>query len=358
MHNLNTIITGTGSYIPSKVVTNQDFSLNKFYDTDGTAFDIPHDVIAQKFTAITGIVERRYAEDNMLTSDMGVIAAERAIADAGINKEEIDQIIVAHNFGDVRKSTIQGDAVPSLASRIKHGLNIENPACVAYDLLFGCPGWIQGLIHADSFIRNGIAKKCLIIGTETLSRVIDQHDRDSMIYSDGAGACILEGRESDRKTGILSHSMASFTKEEAFFLFFGKSNLDDADPTVRYIKMYGRKVYEFALSRVPAAMKESLDKSGVDISELKKILIHQANEKLDSEVVKRFYRLYKIKQAPDEVMPMNISHLGNSSVATIPTLLDMVRKNQIEGHQLHEGDIILFASVGAGMNINAITYRY
>lgn len=358
MHNLNTIITGTGSYIPSKVVTNQDFSLNKFYDTDGTAFDIPHDVIAQKFTAITGIVERRYAEDNMLTSDMGVIAAERAIADAGINKEEIDQIIVAHNFGDVRKSTIQGDAVPSLASRIKHGLNIENPACVAYDLLFGCPGWIQGLIHADSFIRNGIAKKCLIIGTETLSRVIDQHDRDSMIYSDGAGACILEGRESDRKTGILSHSMASFTKEEAFFLFFGKSNLDDADPTVRYIKMYGRKVYEFALSRVPAAMKESLDKSGVDISDLKKILIHQANEKLDSEVVKRFYRLYKIKQAPDEVMPMNISHLGNSSVATIPTLLDMVRKNQIEGHQLHEGDIILFASVGAGMNINAITYRY
>lgn len=358
MHNLNTIITGTGSYIPSKVVTNQDFSLNRFYDTDGTAFDIPHEEIAQKFTAITGIVERRYATDDMLSSDMGVIAAERAIAYAGINKEEIDQIIVAHNFGDVRKSTIQGDAVPSLASRIKHGLNIENPACVAYDLLFGCPGWIQGLIHADSFIRNGIAKKCLIVGTETLSRVIDQHDRDSMIYSDGAGACILEGRESDNKTGILSHSMASFTKEEAFFLYFGKSNLDDADPTVRYIKMYGRKVYEFALSRVPAAMKDSLDKSGVDITELKKILIHQANEKLDTEVVKRFYRQYKIKQTPDKVMPMNISHLGNSSVATIPTLLDMVRKNQIEGHQLHPGDIILFASVGAGMNINAITYRY
>lgn len=358
MQILNTIITGTGSYIPSKVVTNQDFSLNRFYDSDGTAFDIPHEEIAQKFTAITGIIERRYASDDMLTSDMGVIAAERAIADAGINKEEIDQIIVAHNFGDVPKSTIQGDAVPSIASRIKHGLNIANPSCVAYDLLFGCPGWIQGLIHADSFIRNGIAKKCLIVGTETLSRVIDQHDRDSMIYSDGAGACILEGRESDHKTGILSHSMASYTKEEAFFLYFGKSNVDDADPTVRYIKMYGRKVYEFALSRVPAAMKESLDKSGVDITELKKILIHQANEKLDTEVVKRFYRQYKIKQAPDEVMPMNISHLGNSSVATIPTLLDMVRKNKIEGHQLHEGDIVLFASVGAGMNINAITYRY
>jgi len=122
--------------------------------------------------------------------------------------------------------------------------------------------------------------------------------------------------------------------------------------------MYGRKVYEFALSHVPAAMKESFDKSGADIHDLKKILIHQANEKLDAEVTKRFFRLYKIREIPEKIMPMNIQKLGNSSVATVPTLMDMIRKNQIEGHEFNKGDILLFASVGAGMNINAITYKY
>lgn len=358
MKYLNTIITGTGSYIPTIVVTNQHFSSNKFYDPSGNLFDVPHQEIAEKFIAITGIEERRYASEDLINSDIGAIAAERAIQDAGINKEEIDQIIVAHNFGDVRKGTIQTDAVPSIASRIKHRLNIENPGCVAYDLLFGCPGWIQGLIHANSFIKSGLSKKCLIIGTETLSRVIDQHDRDSMLYSDGAGACILEGVEADEPQGILSSSMASFANEEVYFLFFGKSNIDDSDPNVKYIKMYGRKVYEFALTHVPNAMKESLDKAGVDIHDLKKVLIHQANEKLDSEVLKRFYRLYKIKEVPEKIMPMIIQKLGNSSVATVPTLLDLIRKNQMDEHEIQKGDIVLFASVGAGMNINAITYKF
>jgi len=357
MNYINSIITGTGSYIPTEIVTNEDFSSNKFYDLAGTPVELPHEEIAEKFIAITGILERRYASEDLLTSDIGAIAAERAIEDAGIDKEEIDQIIVAHNFGDVRKGTIQTDSVPSLASRIKNRLNIENPACVAYDLLFGCPGWIQGLIHAESFIKSGLAKRCLVVGTETLSRVIDRHDRDSMIYSDGAGACILERSESGRKTGILSSSMASFAKEEAYFLYFGKSNLDESDPNVKYIKMYGRKVYEFALTHVPAAMKQSLDKAEVDIKDLKKVLIHQANEKLDSEVLKRFYRLYGIREVPEKIMPMIIQKLGNSSVATVPTLLDMIRKNQIEGHEFNQGDVIMFASVGAGMNINAITYR-
>ena len=356
----NIVITGTGSYIPTEIVTNEDFSVNEFFDTEGKAFEIVHEEIAEKFKAITGISERRYVTDELVSSDIGTIAARRAIDDAGINPENIDQIIIAHNFGDVRKRSIQTDTVPSLGSRIKHNLGIHNPYCVAYDILFGCPGWIQGMIQAEAFMKAGLAKKCLVIGTETLSRVVDMHDRDSMIYADGAGACILELKEGDYKEGILSCISATYSKEQAYFLFLGPSNNEDSDPNIRYIKMYGKKIYEFALTHVPHAMKACLENSGGFIHELKKIFIHQANEKMDDEIIKRFYKLFKIRELPEDITPMSIHKLGNSSVATVPTLYDQVRRGEGEErhHLLNKGDLIMFASVGAGMNINAITYRY
>lgn len=357
MSYLNTVITGTGSYIPTQVVTNPDFANNKFYGADNVAFDISHEEISEKFRAITGIQERRYVTDDLCASDIAAIAAGKAIEDAKIDPEELDQIIVAQDFGDILKGTIQTDTVPSLAARVKHILEIENPKCVAYDLIFGCPGWIQGVIHADSFIRTGIAKKCLIIGTETLSRVIDVHDRDSMIYSDGAGATVIEAVEENEKRGILSFSTESYTKEEAYYLYLGKSNIGNADPKIRYIKMHGRKIYEFSLKYVPGVVKESIDKANLDISDVKKIFIHQANEKMDQEIVKRLFRLYNIREAPADIMPMSIHKLGNNSVGTVPTLLDLVKKEQFGDHSLSPGDNIVFASVGAGMNINAIAYR-
>lgn len=354
----NVMITGTGSYVPENIVTNDHFHLNRFYGPDGKAIDAPFGEIVQKFKAITGIEQRRYVSDDQTSSDIGTIAAKLAMEDAAIDPESIDQIIVAHNFGDVKKGTIQTDTVPSMAARIKHNLQIENPACIAYDILFGCPGWLQGIIQARAYIQAGMAKKCLIISTETLSRVLDKHDRDSMIYADGAGACIVEAVEGKNKEGIISSVSASYTKKEAFYLYFGKSNIDGTDPNIRHLKMHGRKIYEFALTNVPPAMKTCLDKSGFDIHDVKKIFIHQANEKMDHEIIKRFYRLYKIRNMPENITPMSIHKLGNSSVGTIPTLFDLVRKGKCEGnHQLHKGDLILFSSVGAGMNVNAITYK-
>jgi 3-oxoacyl-[acyl-carrier-protein] synthase-3 len=360
MINNNILITGTGSYIPTEIVTNEDFSGNEFFDNEGKAFEIVHEEIAEKFQAITGIAERRYITDSQVSSDIGTIAASRAIKDAGIDKESIDQLIVAHNFGDVRKNTIQTDTVPSLATRIKHNLGIENPFCVAYDILFGCPGWIQGIIQADAFMRTGMAKRCLVVGTETLSRVIDLHDRDSMIYADGAGACVLDVINGEKKEGILSSVSASYSKDEAYYLYLGPSNNEETDPKVRYLKMYGKKIYEFALTYVPLAMQTCLERAGAEIHEVKKIFIHQANEKMDFEIIKRFYRLFKIREVPAGITPMSIHKLGNSSVATIPTLYDQVRKGEGEEryHLLQKGDLIMFASVGAGMNINAIAYRY
>jgi 3-oxoacyl-[acyl-carrier-protein] synthase-3 len=221
-------------------------------------------------------------------------------------------------------------------------------------MLFGCPGWLEGVIQAQAFIKAGMAKKCLVIGAETLSRVVDLHDRDSMIYSDGAGATVIEATEEEG--GILAHETATFTYDEAYYLFFGNSFNKTHDPDVRYIKMNGRKIYEFALSNVPKAMKACLDNSGINIKDVKKVLIHQANEKMDEAIIQRFYKLYH-ETAPEGIMPMSIHELGNSSVATVPTLYDSLIKGKIENQSIQKGDVILFASVGAGMNVNAIVYR-
>jgi 3-oxoacyl-[acyl-carrier-protein] synthase-3 len=355
---LRTVITGTGAFIPSRVQTNKDFAKHTFYADNHEALETPSEVVVEKFKQITGIEERRYVDDDMNTSDIGAIAAANAIKDSGVDPETLDQIIVAQNFGNVFKNTIQTDACPSIATLIKHKLGIKNPACIAYDILFGCPGWVQGMIQADAFFKAGIAKKALVIGAETLSRVIDQYDRDSMIFSDGAGAAVIEYKETgENGEGLLSTAAASYTLEEADYINMGSSFFPGSDPAVRYIKMKGRKVYEFAMKYVPAGMKECMDKSGVDITQLKKVFIHQANEKMDDGIIKRLFQLYDMK-APENVMPMSIHWLGNSSVATVPTLLDLVRKGQVENHELHKGDVIMFASVGAGMHVNAIAYRY
>ncbi|MCF6222297.1 MAG: 3-oxoacyl-ACP synthase III family protein [Flavobacteriaceae bacterium] len=353
---MRSIITGTGSYIPKIIKKNSDFLNEEFYSEKKETIPSSNEIIIEKFRAITGIEERRYLEPELNNSNMGAIAAQKAIDDAKVNPEEIDQIIYAHNYGDIRHNDTQSDCLPSLAARVKHFLKIKNPDCVAYDIIYGCPGWVQGVIQADNYIQAGIAKKCLIIAGETLSRVVDPHDRDSMIYADGAGACILEKSENNTK-GIISFASQSFTFDEANYLFFGESNKTIPNINTRYIKMYGRKIYEFALNNVPNAMKQALDKSGIPIDQINKILIHQANEKMDEAIIKRFYRLCKTN-VPKDIMPMSIKNLGNSSVATVPTLLDLILKNNLEGHQINEGDTIILASVGAGMHINAIVYQY
>ena len=348
-------IIGIGSYIPEQKISNADFTDHVFLNEDGSAFGYPNDVVINKFKGITGIEQRRYAEDHFTSSDLAFFAAQKAIESAAIDPETIDYIIFAHNFGDVKKGAIQSDMLPSLATRVKHKLQIKNPKCVAYDILFGCPGWIEGVLQANAFIKSGMAQRCLVIGSETLSRVVDAHDRDSMIYSDGAGASILEA--STDESGLLSYESGTYAMEEANYLFFGKSYNPELDPDTRYIKMYGRKIYEFALTTVPAAMKSCLDKSGLGIDDVKKILIHQANEKMDEAIINRFYKLYG-KSVPQDIMPMSIHELGNSSVATVPTLFDLLIKGEIKDQKISKGDILLFASVGAGMNVNAFIYRY
>jgi len=352
---MNYKITGSGSCIPTNNQDNGAFLSQSFYDDNGVELELDNQIIIDKFNSITGIEQRKYINKELNTSDIAAVAAQDAIEDAQIDPETLDYIIVAHNFGDIPYGSKQIDTLPNLAARVKSKLKIKNPSCVAYDILFGCPGWVEGMIQAKAFIKAGMATKCLVVGADALSRVIDKYDRDSMIFADGAGATILEATDEDG--GVLSHISATYTSEnEAEFIYYGNSYNTKADQSEKYIKMQGRKVYEFALSRVPAAMKKCLDDANIEIDQLKKIFIHQANKKMDEAIAKRFYRLYKVPM-PGDILPMNIEEFGNSSVATVPTLFNLVLKQNYKGHRLNIGDIILFASVGSGMNINAITYQ-
>jgi 3-oxoacyl-[acyl-carrier-protein] synthase III len=351
------VIAGTGCYIPEKIVHNDNFLTNTFYENKDTKIEIQNSEIIRKFEKITNIAERRYVDDNLVTSDIASIAAERALESSGIDRETLDYIIVAHNFGDVKSDNRKTDVVPSIASRVKHRLGIKNPFAVAYDVLFGCPGWLQGIIQANYFIKSGDAKRALVIGAETLSRVSDPYDRDSMIYSDGAGATILEGRKSVEPIGIMSHETRTDALDFAYLLKMDKSYSPDDISNQLYLKMNGRKLYEYAISTVPQLVKNCIEKAKLSLDKISKVLIHQANEKMDEAILQRVFRLFDSKEVPPHVMPMIINKLGNSSVATLPILLDMILKDNLINHTINAGDNLVFASVGAGMNINAFTYR-
>lgn len=351
------IITGTGSYLPTEHIANTAFHHHQFYDENGELLNKPTSEIVDKFSDITTITERRYTTDAFLTSDLGFFAAEKAILSAGINKEELDYIIFASNFGDIRPNHHSTEYVPSLASKVKHQLGITNPYTVAYDLIFGCPGWLQAVIQADYFIKSGDAKKILIIGAETLSRVIDPHDRDSMLFSDGAGAVIVEAKESDTPIGILGHLTRSDTLSHNSILQMNPSYNSAYSNNELFVKMNGRRVFQYALEKVPPTIKDCLEKCKIDIRDIKKILIHQANGKMDEAIVARLFGLYNIEIVPENIMPLTVSILGNSSVATLPTLLDLILTNQLKPHTLCSNDLVVFASIGAGMNINTIVYK-
>jgi 3-oxoacyl-[acyl-carrier-protein] synthase-3 len=353
---MHAIINGVGSYIPKVTVKNEDFLGHQFHsDYHQIITEDPQSII-RKFQKITGISERRYVSEDLNNEDIACTAAERALLASTIDREKLDYIFVAHNYGNVTHGSNRSDFMPSIATRVKHRLGIRNNNCVAFDIIFGCPGWVEAMIQATIYIQSGQAKNCLVIGSETLSRVVDHADRDSMIFADGAGACVLSATTDETK-GVLGHASQTFSFEEADFLYNAKSFGTQKNEQDRFIKMQGRKIYEFALNYVPPAMKIALEKSGIELSDLKKVLLHQANEKMDEAIIQRFYGLYE-QETPKDVMPMSIHLLGNSSVATVPTLLDLILQGKLEGHDIQPGDCVMMASVGAGMNINAIVYRF
>ena len=356
---IRSVIVGTGRFIPEQVVTNAAFLKNRFYlDYEKPIEVAKNGQTVEKFEAITEIVERRYVGDDLVTSDIATAAARDALESSGIDGESLDYIVVAHNFGDVRAATYGPDFVPSLAARVKQALDIANPRCVAYDLPFGCAGWLQGIIQADYFLRSGDAKRALVIGAETLSRVSDPCDRDSMLYSDGAGAAILEARTGDDSIGVLAHATRSDAHKHASLMWMGPSYDPDHGGHDLYLKMRGRKLYEYAVTTVPGLIRENLGDVGMTLDDVATILVHQANTKMNGTILDRLFQLEDRAEVPPGIAPMTISRLGNSSVATLPTMLDLLLDGELEGHGAKSGDLVVFAAVGAGMNCNSMIYRW
>lgn len=351
-----TVIKGSGSYLPEKIIQNEYFLNHTFYTEDGTLFEKNNEEIIKKFESITEIRERRYLSDDMMNSDMATIAAKRALEDAKVDVEELDYIVFAHNYGDVTVKKHQTDIMPSLSARVKHNLGIKNRKCIPYDMNFGCPGWIQGMILIDQLGKANLLKKALIIGSETLSRITDPHDRNAMIFADGAGAVVIEMEDTTEK-GIINHATLSDMGEELNFITNAQSVNPNYQESEVNISMKGRKVYEYVLKNVPQAIKEVIDAAGLSYKDISKFLIHQANAKMDHAILQRLERLYGIKDGCASVMPMTIQTLGNSSVATVPTMYDLMMKGQLDGQTIQENEYIIFASVGAGMNINAFLYK-
>ena len=352
----NTIIIGSGSYLPPRKI-GRDFFMNaEFYTDEGEKIDKPNAEIIQKFVEITEIENRRYINDDQINSDIGYEAAKLAIEDSKIDSESLDYIIYASNFGDVAL-TGNSNFMPNMAARLKNKLGIKNRKCITYDMIFGCPGWVEAMILADHLIKANQAQKILVVGAETLSRVTDSYDRNRMIFADGAGAVVVEATENEN-VGIISHNTICDNGAELHYLYNEPSLNKSVDQNRLYINMKGRKIYEYALKNVPDAIKETIDKANLSIEDIDKILIHQANAKMDYAMIDRLHRLYGLKEYDHAIAPMTIQELGNSSVATIPTMYDLIKKGQMQGHSFKNSGNVVFASVGAGMNVNSIVYRF
>ncbi|WP_185872693.1 3-oxoacyl-ACP synthase III family protein [Blattabacterium cuenoti] len=363
---IRSIITGTGHYLPKKIIKSDYFLKYSFYDQKGLKIKKSNQEIINKFKKITEIEERRYVHKGLLNSDIATIAAKKALIHSKIYKEKIDYIISAHNYGDIHPLSYQSDLMPSIASRVKNKLKINNHKCRPYDMIFGCTGWIEGMILADQLIRSKYAKNILITSSETLSKVIDPHDQNAMIFSDGAGAAVLSAVDTTTKEeenyGILYFDSQCNTNEEFHYLTNGPSLNPNYTKSLLNIRMNGRRIYEYALNEVPKMLKNILDHVNLHLNDIKKILIHQANAKMDYAIFKRLLKLYNYssidKGLYKKLMPMTIQKFGNSSVATVPTLLDLILKGEMPNHNIQPGDTILMASLGAGMNINGMIYRF
>ncbi|WP_313757645.1 beta-ketoacyl-ACP synthase III [Tissierella sp.] len=321
-------ISGVGSYVPEKVVTNND--LSKIVETSD-------EWIIER----TGIHERRIASDNMATSDMATIAAKNALEDANIKSKDIDLIIVA---------TVTSDhAFPSTACIIQKNIGAVNAA--AFDINVGCSGFVYGLSIGESFIKSGMYKKVLVIGAETLSKIVDWGDRNTcVLFGDGAGACVLE--KCEEGFGILSIELGSDGNNgEVLTQPAGGSripaSIDTIENKLHFIKMDGKEVFKFAVRVMEKTSINTLKKANLELNDLDFLIPHQANMRIIDAAAK------KLKLEKDKIC-VNLNKYGNMSSASIPVALN----EAVKDNRIKKGDNILLVAFGAGLTWASMVIRW
>lgn len=316
-------IMGTGSFLPEKNVSNDD--LAKYVDTSD-----------EWISSRTGIKNRRIAIDDTTTS-MAAEAAKGALEMAGKEAADVELIIVA---------TVTPDYyTPSVACEVQAELGADN--AIAFDVNAACSGFVFALNVAKMYIETGFVKNAIVIGSETLSKIIDWNDRSTcVLFGDGAGAAYVE--EADK--GIMSVVQGSIGKKGMVLNCISRNTVNlftEEEQVQDYLHMDGQEVYKFAVRQCPKCLMEAMDKAGLTQEDIDYFVLHQANIRIIESVAKRL-------KAPLEKFPMTLGYTGNMSAASVPVMLDsLVREGD-----LRRGDKIAMAAFGAGLTYGAIVLEW
>lgn len=316
-------IIGTGSAVPEQIVTNED--LSKIVETSD-----------EWISSRSGIKERRVAKEETTTS-LAILAGKRALENAGIASEEIEVIIVATCTPDY--------FFPNTACQVQEAIGAKH--AVAFDLSAACSGFLFTLSTVQAYIKGGIYQKALIIGAETMSKMIDWSDRSTcVLFGDGAGAAVVSAEE----TGVLELVQKSDGTGKGVLSCKARETrnlLNHESETKEYLYMEGQPVFKFAVKTVPECVEEVLKKAEVKKEEIRYYILHQANSRIIQSVAKRL-------KEPEEKFPMNLSLYGNTSAASIPILLDEMNRNGM----LNRGDKLVLSGFGAGLTWGAVLLEW
>ena len=311
-------ISGTGSALPKKVVTNDD--LAKIIDTSD-----------EWIFARTGIHQRHVADETETIEKLGAAAAEKALEMAGVSAEEIGLIV----FG----TCTDGNVTPSAACQVQALIGAVN--AVAFDINAACSGFLYSLRTAEGLLKTGLAKKALVIGGDLVTRYIDWQDRTTcVLFGDAVGAVVIETTEDESKGDILGSALGADGVK-------GHNLTGRTDPDDHFLSMNGQEVFRFAVRTVPLCIEEALRNAGVDKKDVSAYVLHQANSRIIEAVAKYLGE-------PLDKFPMNLADTANTSAGSIPTLFDRLNR---EG-RFKRGDILVLSGFGGGLTWGATVIRY
>lgn len=318
---MNSVVTGVGSYLPKNVLTNEE--LAKRVDTSD-------EWIVQR----TGIKQRYIAAEGELTSDLAVEAAKEALAAAGRTIADIDLIIVA--------TTTPDKTFPATATLVQQKLGMKHG--FAFDLQAVCSGFVFGVATADSYIKNGMAKRALVIGAETFSRILDWEDRTTcVLFGDGAGAILLEADE-DTKRGVLSSSLRSDGDHwEKLYVDGGVSQTG----TIGHVRMQGKEVFRHAVGMISDVVEGALEGAGYESADIDWLVPHQANKRIIDGAGKKL-------GIPPEKVIVTVDKHANTSAASVPLALTVAVKDG----RIKPGDLVMIEAMGGGFTWGASLIRW